>query len=388
MRSVEELLQKTVEKGEIAGANLLVRKDGRELLYAQAGYRDVENAVPYQRDTIARLYSMSKPVTACAVMLLMERGELSLGQSVEEFLPGFRNQMVWTKDGKVPAARPVNVHDLLSMTSGLCYGEQGHPAGEEAQRVFDEVDERLYSGHAMTTEEIANRLGGCGLAFMPGSGWKYGTSADILGAIVEKVSGKRFGDFLSEELFEPLGMKDTGFWVPDAKQHRLAKVYEKSPEGMRECQTNHLGIRYRQEISPAFESGGAGLVSTLDDYARFAQMLLDGGVCQDRRILASQTVEFFTKGRLLPWQQDMMWRTWDSLSGYTYANLMRRSVEPGMAYFATTEGEYGWDGWLGCYFCNIPSQNVTILMTCQRTNAGTMDVTMRLRNMIAKKVGE
>jgi CubicO group peptidase (beta-lactamase class C family) len=383
MSRIDELLQEAVENQEMAGINLLVLKDGKEALYSQAGYADVENKKPYDRDTINRMYSMSKPVTGAAAMILMERGLLSINQSVSDFIPEFREISVWENGKKVPAKRPVYIRDLLSMTSGLVYGGCDEPAGIEVQKVFDEADARLYGDHPFTTRELAGRFADCGLAYQPGREWRYGTSADVMGAVVEQVTGMRYGEFLQQEIFEPLGMTDTGFYVPVQKQNRLAKAYECTENGVVECRTNNLDIMYTQEKPPAFESGGAGLVSTLDDYAKFAGMLLNEGRYGDKQILSPETVSYFTAGKLLPWQKEYMWSTWDSLAGYNYGNLMRVMEDPGMAYFQTWKGEYGWDGWLGTYFCNSPQNKVTILMGMQLKDAGAFPITQKMRNVLA-----
>ena len=268
------------------------------------------------------------------------------------------------------------------MTSGMSYGG-GDPAGKEVVEVFKDMDTRLYGDNPMSTIEFAGKIGNCGLAFHPGDKWMYGTSADILGAVIEKVTGMRYGEFLQKEIFEPLGMKETGFFVSEDKVGRVADVYERTPEGIRLFETNHLGIRYHVSCQPpAFESGGAGLLSTVDDYSRFATMLMQEGEYEGKRIMNPDTVRFMTSGKLTPWQQESFWRGWDGMRGYGYGNLMRVMEEPGMAYFMTWKGEYGWDGWLGTYFCNSPANKVTILMSCQRRDGGIMDVTRRIRNVI------
>lgn len=373
---LHSLLCGAVEKGEIAGGNLLVIKDGREAVYTQAGYADRENAVPFGRDTICRIYSMTKPVTAVAAMLLMERGELDLGKAVGDIIPAFRDARVWENGKKVAARRPVLVRDLLTMTSGISYPGTDE-SGREVARVFEEADRRLYGGDPMSTMELAQRVGGCALAFHPGEKWMYGSSADILGAVIEKVSGRPFGTFLREEIFEPLGMEDTGFFVPPEKQHRLARVYQQGLP-MEEFVTNNLDVCYTMHREPAFQSGGAGLVSTVDDYAKLAQSLLGHG----KQLLHPATVQFMTSAGLLPWQLHSLWNSWDSMSGYSYGNLCRVLVEPGMAVLAGWKGEYGWDGWLGTYFCNSPENDVTVLLFTQRRDAGTLEVTRKIRNVL------
>lgn len=374
------LLTQAVADGEIAGANLLVIKDGRELVYTQAGFADIEAEKPFARDTICRIYSMTKPVTAVAAMLLMERGVLDIGMPVANVIPAFRNLQVWGNGKKVPPRRNLLVKDLLSMTSGISYPGMDE-SGQEVAAVFEEVDARLYGDDPMTTMELAERIADCGLAFHPGEKWMYGSSADILGAVIEKVSGMPFGEFLRKEIFEPLGMTDTGFYVPREKQHRLAETYEPG-RPMKRFVTNNLGICHTMHREPAFQSGGAGLVSTIDDYSKLAQSLLGHG----KQILKPETVRFMTEAKLLPWQQDSLWHSWESMYGYTYGNLLRILTEPGMALLNGWQGEYGWDGWLGTYLCNSPENDVTVLIFTQRRDAGTMEMTRKIRNVLTSEI--
>lgn len=388
LERLQGVLDRAVEEKFVAGASVLVRKDGEEKWFCKSGMRDLEQGLEVERDTIFRMYSMSKPITAAAVMILAERGLLDLGEPVSKFLPGFRGQKVAQGNLSVSVKREMNIKDLLCMTSGLSYPDASTAAGREAAEVFSEIDRRLYSETPMTTKDVANALGSCRLLFQPGEHWMYGSSADILGAVIEAVSGMRFGEFLEKELFAPLGMKDTGFYVPEEKRHRLAKVYENQGGELAEVKTNHLGIRYSMDQEPAFQSGGAGLVSTLDDYARFGQMLLNGGSLGDMRILKPQTVRFMTSGKLLPGQQADFEAGWEQFAGYTYGNLMRVLERPGQGWGMGFEGEYGWDGWLGAYFCNDPKNRVTFLLMYQLINAGTNSFTRKVRNVVSAGVLE
>lgn len=378
---LQTILERSVAAGEMAGANLLILRHGEEIAYAQAGFADVEQKKPFARDTISRLYSMSKPITAAAAMLLVQDGLLDLEQPLSGVLPGFRNLRVWEDNRKVPASREIFVSDLLNMTSGLPYPADD-AAGQEAAMVFEDLGRRLHGENPMTTMEFAQRIGGCALSFQPGAKWMYGTSADILGAVVEAVSGQRFGSFLKERIFDPLGMEDTGFYVPTEKQHRLAEVYEQTPDGVKRFETYNLGIDYQMTKSPAFESGGAGLASTVEDYGKFARMLIRNG----DGLMSPAAVKRMTQARLLPWQQESAWRSWDGLAGYGYGSLMRILEEPGMARVFGWKGEYGWDGWLGCYFINSPENGISVLMTTQRRDAGTLPVTRKLRNALAAEL--
>ena len=372
-------LRQAVENHEAAGVSLLILKDGRELCHVREGYADIAAGKPLQRDSIFRLYSQSKPVTAAAAMILADRGVIDLMAPVDQYLPGFANPRVVEADGTVrPALRAPWIIDLLGMTSGLCYPDVD-PAGQYADCVFQEDQKQIAAGGGMDTLTFCNKLGELPLAFNPGTRWRYGTSADILGAVIEAASGKRFGDFLREEIFEPLGMKDTAFWVPEEKQDRLVTCYRRVPGGLEEFSSLHLAVG-RYDRDPAFESGGAGLVSTLDDYAAFARMLMNGGTADGRRILSEAAVRFMTTPQL---NETLRKDLWENLSGYNYSCLMRVCDHPGRAVLFTEKNEYGWDGWLGTYFANLPEQKITFLLAQNVTDAGTTAVTRKCRNILS-----
>lgn len=391
MESVKQraqaIMDRYTQNGFCAGSSLLVLQHGEEKLYAQSGWADRESQIPVQRDTLFRLYSMSKPITGCAAMILLERGIIDLYEPVSQYLPGFKNCMVRGRGTPEPISRPVRIRDLLSMTSGLPYGDEETQAGKGALSLFAEIGRRLHSETPMTTVEIANRMGENGLSFQPGERWMYGTSADVMGAVIEQASGMRFGEFLQKELFEPLGMKDTAFYVPEEKRARLTKVYEETENGAVPIHTEHLGVCCEQNSAPAFESGGAGLVSTLDDYAQFARMLRNGGRLGETAILQPSTARFFTAGSLEPWQEASFTSQFDGLTGFAYGNFMRVMKDPGRAFVNAGRGSYGWDGWLGPYFANDPENDLTILMMLQRKDSGTVSMTRELINLITAAFG-
>ena len=380
---IQETLRRAVRNRELPGINLMILKDGEELFYCEEGYSNLEQRKKIRRDTIVRLYSMTKPVTAAAVMLLVERGLLDLAQSVAELIPGFADQKVCQSDGTfVPVSRPSTIRDLMNMTAGLVYLGDETAAERETTKVYEEIAENMYGEHPVTTTEMANRIGRCSLKYQPGEIWQYSSGADVLGAVVEAVTGKTFGAFLREELFQPLEMPDTDFYVPEEKQDRLMTAYMWDKDGTlvpyKGC---NLAIMNDMVVPNAFESGGAGLVSTIDDYAHFAQMLMDGGVYRGKRLMGRRTVEFLTTGSLAPEQRRGM-DSWTALEGYTYGNLMRVLTDPGRAMAMGSPGEYGWDGWEGCYFANCPADRLTILMMTQKTDSGVAPVVRRVRNII------
>lgn len=381
IQRVGEILEEAIEDGVTMGASVGVWQHGEELLYVQHGLADREKGKKLERDTIFRLYSMSKPITAAAAMILMERGQLDFAQPVSDFLPGFADVTVETDGGVQKVETPVTVLNLLNMTSGLTYGDEKTMAGKMTLSYIDECIERLHTPQAVTTVEFAEHLSTIPLDFVPDTSWRYGLSADVLGAVIEKASGMQFGEFMEKNIFEPLGMKDTGFWVPKEKQERLAQAYELADGPMKLYTGDNLAVSNRLETPPAFESGGAGLVSTIDDYAKFAQMLLGGGILDGVRVMNQATVDYFTDGGLTPDQQKS-YRAWVGLEGFTYSHLMRILKHPEMAAYLGSRGEYGWDGWLGCYFTNLPEKDATILLMQQRRDSGTIPMTRKVRNVI------
>ena len=375
-------ISRAVENKEAAGINLRVLRGGEEICYAEAGMADIAAGKPVSRDSIFRLYSQTKPVTAAAAMILADRGEIDLMACVDQYLPGFRNPRTVSADGTVqPVYRAPYIIELLSMTSGLSYPD-ADPAGQYAARVFEENQAKTEAGEGMDTVTFCNRLGEQPLAFMPGTRWRYGTGADVLGAVIETAAGKRFGQFLREELLDPLGMTDTDFWVPPEKADRLVTCYRRTPGGLEPFPHMHLAVG-RYDRPPAFESGGAGLVSTLADYSAFATMLLDGGVWRGKRILSETAVRFMTAPRLNPAvRRDL----WDSLEGYNYGCLVRVCDRPGSCAHFAAEHEYGWDGWMGTYFINLPDQKVTFLLNQNAPDTGTAQVTRKCRNILATEL--
>ncbi len=382
---IEQILAAAVENHECAGANVLVRRNGEELLYAQAGHADLATKTPIRRDNIFRLYSQSKPVTAAAVMILVERGLIDLMDGVDKYLPGFKNPRivgpVWSDF--LPCGRAPWILELLGMTAGLSYPD-GDSAGRYATRIMDDANEQIRKGGGIPTVELMNRVGEQPLAFQPGAHWRYSTCADVLGAVVEVVSGKRYGNFLQEELFGPLEMKDTGFFVPLEKMDRFVTPYKRENGGLTPWTGLHLGVgEYSRD--PAFQSGGAGLVSTLEDYSHFAQMLLNGGEWNGRRILSPATVAYMTTPQL---KDEVRKDLWDTLDGYSYGKLMRVCVEPEKVAGLAVKGEYGWDGWLGSFFLNIPSLGVTILSMQNTTDTGTSAMIRKVKNALLAELAK
>ncbi|MCR4897225.1 MAG: beta-lactamase family protein [Lachnospiraceae bacterium] len=380
---LQDLLDEDVAKGEAAGDSLLVLHRGREILYLESGKADREKDIPMRRDTIIRLFSMTKPVTAVALMILYERGQIGLLDPVSKYLPEYADLRTYAEgDTPVPLDRPITITDLLNMTSGIPYPENWEGctrSGREMDALFARLLQQVREGKGPSTREWVREISAVPTVFQPGTRWLYGQSADILGAIIEIVSGMSFGEFLKREIFDPLQMPDTGFWVPEEKRDRFAMSYELWDDGLlHPVSDTHLGEWYLSE--PAFESGGAGLVSTIDDYSRFASMLAGGGRFAGRRILGSATVRFMTRNRLDEVQRAPL--NWGNNMGYGYGNLMRVLLDPGKAGIPAEPGEFGWDGWTGNYVSIDPSEDLIFLYFTQLRGAWKIDLMRALKAIV------
>ena len=374
--TMDKLVQEEVRAGRVRGASALVLHRGREVYFGAFGEADAERGIPMGRDTIIRLYSMTKPITAAAVMLLAQRGELDLWDPVSRYLPCFQGQKVWRGGGEVPAARENTIYDLLNMTSGITYPDEAHEPGRRMKAVVEEYVRRRRAGERVDTQEYMRGIASVPLCFQPGERWLYGFSADVLGGIIEAVSGMPFGEFLKKESFEPLEMEDTGFSVPGEKQGRLAQYYDMGEKGSFVSHTDsHLGEYFGEDV--AFESGGAGLVSTLDDYSHFASMMAHGGTYKERHILGRKTVEFMGQNRLSEKQRASL--DWDSTRGYGYGCLMRVLMDQGTAGTIASPGEFGWDGWTGNYVTMNPREKLVILYFVQQCGADVLPTVRKLR---------
>lgn len=384
---IKDVLDRSVGLGEAAGYGVTVLKDGEEVLCTESGYSDIENKKEMSPETIYRLYSMSKPITGAAAVLLASEGVIDLSADVAEYLPEFREQMVRDNGILRPVKRRMTVKDLLNMTSGVAYPSDEDTAGMRSGAVFDVMDKRLYTDHPVTTKEFSEMMAANELSFDPGSRFRYGAGADILGALIERASGVSFGEYLSERFFEPLGMTDTGFYVPESKSDRLSKVYEYTDSGLKENRTNHLGLRYMRDIPPAFESGGAGLCATLGDYGKFGAMLINGGTYKGRRIMPEAAVRFLIHGGIEKELRHFFWQSWDWTKGYGYGNLMRVCEDENLTTLFSSKGEYGWDGWLGTFFSNEPKHGITYILGVQQIDMSkTGIVTRKIKNLIMSEL--
>ncbi len=353
MKLVEDTLSRFVSSGQIAGCAAKVIRNGETCFEGCFGYADIEKKIEITDQTIFPIASMTKVITVAGIMRLYEQGLFKLWDPVSEYLPGFKHPTVALEkpDGTyeiIPARGEVTMRQLFTMTSGVPY--PGNDTAAARIRMEKEQEYIAQGKPRPETQAYCNLVGTLPLAFEPGEKWMYGFSIDILGAVIEVLSGKTLGAYLKETIFDPLGMKDTGFFVPPEKQSRIARLYH-IREGMKPDD------RVYPKEKPAFESGGGGLFSTVKDYSRFAQMLLRGGTLEGERILGRKTIALIAADHLTPQQQAT--HTWDTQRGYGYGLGVRVMKNPEIADINGSVGEWGWDGAFGNWFCVDPVENLT-----------------------------
>jgi CubicO group peptidase (beta-lactamase class C family) len=361
-----------VERGETPCVVTLVSRRG-EVHVDAIGKRAI-NGDEVQRDTIFRISSMSKPVTAAATMVLVEEGALSIDQPVDRLLPELVDRTVLRRpDGPLgdveKAKRPITVRDLLTFTMG--FGIVMEAPGTYPIQIATDVLLLGQGAPAPSTppepDEWMRRLGTLPLIHQPGERWMYSTGADVLGVLIARASGRPFGSFLRERIFDPLGMNDTGFSVPSGKISRLATSYLVSPR-TGELQVYDPAEGGQWSRPPAFPSGAGGLVSTIDDYHAFAQMLISGGKYAGGRILSKSSVEAMTTDQLTPGQKALSGQfpvTFDT-RGWGFCT----SVVTRMDALGPSVGSYGWDGGMGTSWYSDPKEEmIGIVMTQRMWNA-------------------
>ncbi len=382
-QKIDALIERDLQNGNFVGANAAVYKSGKCLYSGSFGFADREKQIPMTQKHIFRIYSMTKPVTAAAVMQLVEKGSIRPDHPVSYYLPEFKDSLVYDANGKTfQSPEPLRIQHLLNMTSGLPYPNCGNQSQKDVASLFGEMEARRDGENPVDTMEFCRRMGKIPLIFVPGTHWEYGTSADILGGVVQAVSGRNYRDYLREHLFQPLGMEDTDFYVPEEKQSRRAASYCWGDDPVLQRDDGcYLGLNDGNSM-PAFISGGAGLFSTVPDYARFAEALACGGTTKDGvRILSRYSVDYIRTPQVggAQFRQDQQW---DSLFGYEYGSLVRVLTDKMAAGTIANLGEFGWDGWTGAYFCADPKEELTIFFWIQVANAGTTDTAKQMRNIV------
>ncbi len=335
--------------GQRSGAISLIVRNGRIVDWRAWGYRDVEAKLPMERDTICRIYSMTKPITSTAVMMLYEEGRFELSDPVEKYIPELKALRVFeggTAEDPylVPPKSPLTIKHLLTHTSGMIYGWGNGPV--------DQMYRKAELWEAPTLHGFITRLAAVPLTAHPGEKWQYSVSIDVLGYLVEAVSGMPFETYLQQKIFEPLAMKDTHFVVPPEKQGRVAKVYT-IKEGKLAANTSVL--------TRTWPSGGGGLFSTIGDYARFAQMLLNGGQLDGARVLGRKTVELMTANHI--GRMDPPHIPGNPGEGFGLGGAVRISLAEGGSLGSI--GQFGWSGAASTWFRIDSKEKIAAILFMQ-----------------------
>jgi CubicO group peptidase (beta-lactamase class C family) len=381
-----------VEDGRLPGYQVLVSRRGQVAHLSSAGLADIEAERPVAGDTLWRIYSMTKPVTSVAAMMLWERGAFELTDPVSWYLPAFAEARVYqggtaAKPSTVPATEPVRMWHLLTHCSGLTYGFHH-------MHVVDEMYRNAgYEWGAPDGVDLAGAVDAWArlpLLFQPGTEWNYGVSTDVLGRVVEVLSGRPLDAFFAEEIFEPLGMPDSGFWVEPAQQHRLAALYAMAPGLPGKVRYDVMGDVVRDK--PAWLSGGGGLVSTVADYHRFTQMLRRGGELDGMRLLGPRTVAYMASNHL-PGGADL-----ETFGRRIFSEVRYDGVGFGLGFAVvhdpvafrtlTSPGEFNWGGAASTAFWVDPVEELTVIFMTQLLPSSTYPLRSQLRQLVGQAILE
>jgi CubicO group peptidase (beta-lactamase class C family) len=368
---MHDAMQAYVDRGEVPGVITAVERRG-ELHVDVIGLADRERKIALKRDAIMRIASMTKPITAAATMILVEECKLRLDEPVDRLLPELANRKVLKRidgplDDTVPANRPITVRDLLTFRLG--FGFVLGPPGPETpiQKAQNELQLMgLKPFPPWTPDEWMKRLGTLPLMYQPGERWLYHTGSDILGVLIARAAGMPLEDFFKTRIFEPLGMKDTGFHVPANKLDRLSTCYVPNPK-TRELDVYDDARDSQWAKAPKFPVAGGGLVSTVDDYLAFARMMLGYGKLGHERILSRPSVEAMISDQLTPAQKAVSVNMggWD-VRGYGFGIGMVTKRDSG----ANSPGRFGWDGAFGTQWASDPKEEMTSILMIQRMGMG------------------
>jgi CubicO group peptidase (beta-lactamase class C family) len=395
-RIEDHLKRRYIDAGRFPGTQLLVYRRGKVVHSAVQGFADLERKAPVKDDTIFRIYSMTKPITSVAFMMLVEEGRVALDEPVHKYIPEWKNLGVF-QAGIAPAfltkppARPMQIVDLMRHTSGLTYGFQQRSNVDAAYRE-KKIGEVIKAG---TLQSMIDELAKTPLEFSPGEAWNYSVSTDVIGHLIGKISGIPFEQFLKERIFDPLGMADTDFFVPAGKAHRFAACYNADPAGMMSFHAAEKkgGLTLQDDpatssflTKPSFISGGGGLCSTAADYLTFCRALLNGGELGDARLIGPKTLALMTTNHL-PGGRDLPAMSRSMFAEATYNGIgfglgFSVTMDPAQTLIPGSAGEYAWGGAATTSFWIDPAEELIAIFMTQVMPSSAYPVRRELRTMI------
>jgi CubicO group peptidase (beta-lactamase class C family) len=401
-RIENHLGQRYIEAGRFPGTQLTVYRRGQLVHSSVQGLADIERKVAVKDDTIFRIYSMTKPITSIAFMMLVEEGRVALEEPVHRYIPEWKNlgvfqAGVWPAFLTRPASRPMQIVDLMRHTSGLTYGFQQRSNVDAAYREL-KIGEIEKAG---TLSSMIADLTKVPLEFSPGEAWNYSVSTDVIGYLIGVISGKPFEQFLQERIFDPLGMNDTGFFVPPDKAHRLAACYSASPQG---AMTFHAsdrkgGLTLQDDPAtspflspPSFISGGGGLCSTSADYLTFCRALLNGGELDGVRLIGPKTLALMTSNHL-PGDRTLPELSRSLFSEATYHGIgfglgVSVTLDPARTLIPGSRGEYAWGGAATTSFWIDPAEELIAIFMTQVLPSTATPIRRELRTMIYSAIAD
>jgi CubicO group peptidase (beta-lactamase class C family) len=377
---LDTFLDTLKSEGIMPGASVLIYKNGKETYFGVFGDQNREAKTPFTRNTIERIYSMSKPITGVALMMLYEDGKFALDDPISKYMPEYANLKVYAgadADGKPilePTNRPVTIRDLMRHTAGMTYGVFGDTPVDRIYR-----DKGLL-GFDRTNTQLSADLGTVPLLFQPGKVWHYSVAVDVQGRLIEVLSGQSLGEYLQSRIFGPLGMKETGFTVRDGEQSRLGALYQLTKEGIKHLEDKPPFMANQPFLTEtAFESGGGGLVSTIDDYMRFSLMLQNEGTLDGVRLIKPETLALMTSDQLVGIDHGDLGQS--NTFGLDFA--IRTSNQDGPAY---TPGSFYWSGLAGTFFFVDPKNDLTMVLFDQVIGTDAIKLKERLATAIYGEV--
>lgn len=381
LERVADVCHWAVDNGRYPGTSVLIARRGDVVYRDIYGMADIERGRKLEEETIFRIFSMTKPITSIALMQLVEEGKVLLHNPVSRFIPSFENARVYVSgdpDGyeTEPPHRPMTIHDILTHMSGLSTGFQGGPVGRIYRRNGLRFGQRLDA----TLAEYCDLLASLPLAFHPGTQWLYSTATDVVGRVVEVVSGMTLDRYFQERIFDPLRMVDTGFWVPPEKADRFCTNYSRVEGKLTELDTIERSPYFRP---PKLLYGAGGLVGTVDDYQRFTTCLLRGGELDGARIIGRKTLEYMTMNHL-PGGVDLQTMgeasaTETVMPGVGFGLGFGVVIDPPANRSLASKGEYMWGGAASTTFWVDPVEELTVIFMTQLTPSGTYPIRPQLR---------
>ena len=355
LKTFQQAMRGLVDDGKLAGVTTLVARHGKVVHLDAYGVQDLESKKPVTKDTIFRIASMTKPIAGVAMMMLWEEGKWTLDDPVAKHIPEFAGLKVKSANGEVPQTRPMTMRQLMSHTAGF-----GTSGSYEGQNISDRTQ---------PLQAMIDKLARLPLASQPGTDWAYGPVVDIQGYVVEKLSGQPLDVFLRTRIFEPLGMKDTGFWVDPAKQDRITNIH--TYDANKKIMT--AATQGNPTRKPVFLSGSGGLLSTTEDYFKFAQMVLNGGQANGKRFLKSSTVELMRTNVLEPGVVVDLYGPTYNIEGIGFGLDFAIILDPAKAKTPEGKNSFYWGGAFGTWFWIDPTNDVIVVGMMQNTDGSRPD---------------